>query len=230
MASGGGPLGSSIGTKVVMGVTGLLLVGFVLIHMLGNLQIFLGPDTLNHYGELLRTLPELLWAARLVLLAAVVLHIASALRLTAENRAARPERYAKSATVQVGIAPRTLILSGLVIAAFVVYHLLHFTFLVTHPEFAHLVDAKGRHDVYAMVVAGFSDPGISAFYALANVLLAMHLSHGVGSLFQTLGLATPRWRPRLDRLGAALAWIILIGNVSIPAAVLLKLLPGTGGA
>lgn len=230
MASEGSPLGSSIGTKVVMGVTGLLLVGFVLVHMLGNLQIFLGPDTLNHYGELLRTLPELLWAARIVLLAAVVLHIASALRLTAQNRAARPQRYVMSVPVKVGIAPRTLLLTGLVIAAFVVYHLMHFTFLVTHPEFHHLVDAKGRHDVYAMVVAGFSDPFVSGFYVLAQVLLAMHLSHGVGSLFQTLGLATPRWRPRLDRLGAALAWIILVGNISIPAAVLLKLLPGTGGA
>lgn len=230
MASEGSPLGSSIGTKVVMGVTGLLLVGFVLVHMLGNLQIFLGPDTLNHYGELLRTLPELLWAARIVLLAAVVLHIASALRLTAQNRAARPQRYVMSVPVKVGIAPRTLLLTGLVIAAFVVYHLMHFTFLVTHPEFHHLVDAKGRHDVYAMVVAGFSDPFVSGFYGLAQVLLAMHLSHGVGSLFQTLGLATPRWRPRLDRLGAALAWIILVGNISIPAAVLLKLLPGTGGA
>lgn len=230
MASEGSPLDSSIGTKVVMGATGLLLVGFVLVHMLGNLQIFLGPEALNHYGELLRTLPELLWAARIILLVAVILHITSALRLTVQNRAARPERYSVSRPVQVGIAPRTLALSGLVILAFVVYHLMHFTFLVTHPEYADLVDAQGRHDVYAMVVAGFSQPLVSGFYILAQILLAMHLSHGIGSLFQTLGLATPRWRPRLDRLGRVLAWVILLGNVSIPAAVLLGLLPCTGGA
>lgn len=230
MASGGSPLGSSIGTKVVMGVTGLLLVMFVLVHMLGNLQIFLGPEVLNHYGALLRTLPEALWAARIVLLVAVVLHISSAVRLTAINRAARPRRYAMSVPVELGIAPRTLLLSGLVIATFVVYHLLHYTLLVTHPEFRDMVTADGHRDVYRMVVAGFSDPLVAGFYVLANVLLAMHLSHGVGSLFQTLGLATPRWRPHVDRLGIALAWIILAGNVSIPVAVLLKLLPGTGGA
>ena len=230
MASEGNPLGSSIGTKLVMGATGALLVLFVLVHMLGNLQIFLGADALNHYGELLHSLPEVLWALRIALLVAVVLHIASALRLTALNRAARPDRYAKSATVQVGLAPRTLILSGLVILAFVIYHLMHFTFLVTHPAFAHLTDAKGRHDVYAMVVAGFSEAPIAIFYIVAQILLAMHLSHGIGSIFQTLGLATPRWREAIDRLGRALAWVILIGNVSIPAAVLLGLLPRAGGA
>ena len=230
MASEGNPLGSSIGTKLVMGATGALLVLFVLVHMLGNLQIFLGADALNHYGELLHSLPELLWAFRIVLLAAVVLHIVSAVRLTVQNRAARPERYAKSTPVQVGIAPRTLILSGLVIAAFVVYHLMHFTFMVTHPAFVHLEDAKGRHDVYAMVVAGFSEAPIALFYIVAQILLAMHLSHGIGSVAQTLGFATPRWRGPIDRLGRALAWIILIGNVSIPAAVLLGLLPRAGGA
>jgi len=230
MASWGDTFRSSIGAKTVMGVTGALLVLFVIGHMLGNLQIFLGPDALNHYGELLRTLPEALWAIRAVLLAAVVLHLVSALQLTRLNRAARRDRYAKSVPVQVGIAPRTLLLTGLVVAAFVVYHLLHFTFRTTHPEFAALRDAHGRFDVYSMVVRGFSSPPIALFYVVAQALLAMHLSHGTSSVFQTLGLAAPRWRSLTERLGPIVAWVVLLGNVSIPAAVLLGLLRLPGGS
>jgi succinate dehydrogenase / fumarate reductase cytochrome b subunit len=216
--------GSSIGLKAVMGVTGAILVAFVVGHMLGNLQIFLGPDALNHYGQLLRTLPELLWAVRAVLVLAVVLHAAVAVRLTLENRAARGARYGKSRTIAVGIPARTLAWSGAAVGAFVAYHLMHFTFRTTHPEFAHLVDAQGRHDVYSMVVLGFSDPAISSMYVVAQGLLAMHLAHGASSFLQTLGLASPRWQGLASRLGPSLAWIILIGNASIPVAVLLGFL------
>jgi succinate dehydrogenase / fumarate reductase cytochrome b subunit len=223
-------LGSSIGTKFVMGATGALLVLFVIGHMLGNLQIFLGPDALNHYAELLRTLPEALWVVRLMLLVAVVLHIVTAIQLTLQNRAARPERYVRTRPVQVGIAARTLILSGSLIGAFVVYHLLHFTFLVTHPEYALLHDARGRHDVYTMVILGFSQWPITLFYVAAQILLALHLSHGTASVFQTLGLGGERWRPFVERAGAVVAWIVLIGNVSIPTAVMLGLLRAPGGS
>jgi succinate dehydrogenase / fumarate reductase cytochrome b subunit len=229
MTSWRGTLRSSIGTKAIMAVTGTLLFVFVIVHMLGNLQIFLGPDAINHYGVLLRTLPEALWAARIVLLVAVVVHVWVAILLTIENRRARPERYAVSRAVQVGVAPRTLIWTGSIIAAFVVYHLLHFTFGQTDPSHSHLLDARGRHDVYSMVVFGFSQWPVSLAYAVAQGLLALHLSHGASSLFQSLGLAHPRWRPLLDRTGVALAWIILIGNLSIPAAVMIGLLRIPGG-
>jgi succinate dehydrogenase / fumarate reductase cytochrome b subunit len=230
MPSWGDTFRSSIGSKIVMGATGAVLVLFVIGHMLGNLQIFLGQDALNHYGELLRTLPEALWAVRLGLLAAVVLHVVFALRLTAQNRAARPTRYAKTHAIQVGLAPRTLIWTGAVVAAFVVYHLLHFTFRTTHPEFQHMVDAHGRHDVYRMVIEGFRAPWISLFYAVANGLLAVHLSHGVSSAFQTLGLSNARWRPLFERTGPAIAWIVFLGNLSIPAAVMLGVLPAAASA
>lgn len=220
MASWRDTFGSSIGTKLAMGVTGVLLFLFVIGHMLGNLQIFLGPDALNHYGELLRTLPEALWAIRLVLLATVLLHLYFAIQLTVQNRGARPVRYVMSKPVQVGLAPRTLIWTGSVIGAFVVYHLLHFTFRTTHPDFATYFDSHGRHDVYRMVYEGFRQPIVSVFYMIANGLLALHLSHGASSAFQTLGVSNPRWRPFFEKLGPALGWIIFLGNTSIPLAVM----------
>jgi succinate dehydrogenase / fumarate reductase cytochrome b subunit len=213
---------SSIGKKFVMAASGLALFVFVVAHMLGNLQIFLGPEPLNAYGEFLKSKPSLLWTARLGLLLMVVLHIVTSVQLTLENRAARPVGYATAKPPAASFASRTLFISGLIIFAFIVYHLMQFTLGITNPEFMLLEDAKGRHDVYRMSVAGFSQPLVSIFYILAMGLLCLHLSHGVSSWAQSLG-----WRSKncvaLDRFAKGAALVIFLGNCSIPLAVLTKI-------
>jgi len=211
---------SSIGAKVVMALSGLVIVGFVLGHMLGNLQIFLGPDALNSYAANLHALPLLLWGTRIVVGLAVLLHIASGLRLVLMNQAARPEKYAKKSYVRASFASRTMRLSALVLLAFIVYHLLHFTLGVTNPADKAHVDALGRPDVYKMVILGFSNPVIAITYVIAMLLLGLHLSHGASSMFQSLGLHHPKYNGFIDKIGPALAGIIVVGNCSMPLAVL----------
>lgn len=206
---------STIGKKVVMAVTGLILCGFVLGHMIGNLQVYLGPEALNAYAAWLRQVLHGagLWIARSVLLASVVLHIWSATSLTLESRAARPVDYRKWEPQASTYASRTMRWSGVIILAFVIYHLMHFTFGTVHPDFV-------RGDVYHNVVAGFRVAPVSVFYVIANVLLGLHLRHGVWSMLRTLGLSHPGYL-RLAQVGAALfAAVVVIGNVSFPIAVL----------
>src|SRR5687767_8669599 len=174
---------SSLGKKYIMGLTGLGLFLFVVGHLLGNLQIFLGPEVINTYGHFLQTTPELIWPARLALLAFVGLHIWAAVALTAQNRAARGVvNYSSAYTPTVAsYASRTMLMSGVIIAAFVIYHILHFTVQVrainlTGKDFVALTDLKGRHDVYAMMIAGFQQPLVSGFYIVAMGLLCLHLS------------------------------------------------------
>jgi len=208
-----------------MAITGCALVGFVIAHLLGNLQIFLGPEALNRYGNFLQTTPELIWPARIFLLVMVLLHIVSAIALTRENRAARPVPYAHFEVVAASYASRTMFMSGLIILVFIIYHLLHFTVQVpqinlTGQDFRTLEDVKQRHDVYGMMVAGFRNPFVSGFYVLGMALLCLHLSHGISSMFQSLGLSNRGYGQFLDKLAIAAATIIFIGYVSIPAAVL----------
>ncbi len=172
-------LQSSIGRKVLVALTGVALIGFVVVHLLGNLQIFAGPDQLNSYAESLAHLGPLLWVARLGLLALAGAHIVLALKLAAENRAARPERYDVAGRVKATASARSMVLTGLMIAAFVVYHLAHFTWGAAHPQFSGRLDAQGRLDVYSMVVASFQQWPIALTYAAAMVLLGLHLRHGV---------------------------------------------------
>lgn len=221
---------SSIGAKALIGVTGLGLSLFVIVHMLGNLQIYVGPEALNDYARKLKQMPMLLWTARLALLSLFLTHVSLALWLRQRNRAARPAQYVNSATVQASTASRTMIWSGLVILSFLVYHLLHFTLGLTHPEHHHLTDAQGRHDVYAMVVLGFQQPVVAIAYVVAMLLLAVHLSHGISSAFQSLGLNSPRGTATLRRASLIVALVVAAGNISIPVAVLLGLirLPGGG--
>jgi len=217
----GRTLGSSIGLKWMMALSGLALVGFVVVHMIGNLQVFLGADALNHYAVALREMPfQLLWVARVILLAAVLVHIFSAVRLTNLNRAARPEAYAMKKPVASTYASRTMMMGGLILLAFIVYHLAHFTFGITNPADFARHDAQGRHDVYAMVILGFTNPIVTGAYVLAMVPLAMHLSHGASSLFQSLGISHPKYDPLLRSIGPFLATVIFVGNVSMPIAVL----------
>ncbi len=209
-----------------MALSGAALFFFVIGHLLGNLQIFLGPEPLNAYGHFLQSTPEILWPARVGLLAMVVLHIWSALKLSAENKAARPIPYANWHPTSASYASRTMLMSGLIIAAFVVYHLLHFTVQakavnLTGQDFGALVDAKGRHDVYRMMIAGFSYPVVSGFYVLAIGLLCLHLSHGAGAMFQSVGWKNVAYGRRIDRCARVGAWVIFLGYSSIPLAVLL---------
>jgi len=212
---------TSLGKKYLMAVTGLVLFAFVIAHMLGNLQIFLGREAINSYAKFLTSKPKLLWTARLGLLLTVIVHIWVAIKLAMENRAARPVGYANTKWVSASYASRTMVWSGLIIFAFVVYHLLQFTFGAVNPVYLELKDPSGRHDVYGMMIQAFSQPAVAFFYILAMGLLCLHLSHGVSSLFQSLGLRTECYRKLIDRSAHASALVIFVGNCSIPVAVLL---------
>jgi succinate dehydrogenase / fumarate reductase, cytochrome b subunit len=217
---------SSLGKKYIMAITGCALFLFVIGHLVGNLQIFMGPDVINHYGHFLQTNWEIKWPARIVLLACVVLHIVSAVRLTAENRAARGVGYEVYKPVASTYASRTMMMSGIIIAAFVIYHLLHYTLVVpevnlTGKNFAEFRDTQGRHDIYKMMVVGFSNPIVSVFYIIAIALLCLHLSHGVSSMFQSLGWKKAYYAPMIQKAARALSFAIFVGYVSIPIAILL---------
>ena len=214
---------SSIGRKYIVAITGVILVGFIIGHLLGNLQIFIGQDAVNAYAVSLRKLGPLLWAVRIFLLIAVVLHIYFTIRLAIDNRAARPQAYARKDHVKATFASRTMALSGLLVLAFILYHLAHFTFLLVNPQYAELHDAQGRHDVFSMMVYGFQNPIVSTFYVIAMFLLTLHLTHGTSSFFQSLGLNDKTLTPKLAWGGRVFAWLIFAGYTSIPVAVLLGL-------
>ena len=215
MSQARGFVGSTIGRKVIMAVTGAILFGFVLVHMIGNLQVYLGPEALNHYGVFLREMLHGagLWIARAVLLAAVVLHIWSATSLTLTSRRARPEGYRREKWKESTYASRTMRWGGVILLLFVIYHLLHFTTGTLHQSFI-------EGDVYHNFVAGFRNVWVSAFYIFAMLALGLHLRHGLSSMCQTLGVSHPRYI-RMAHVGAWIfAAIVVIGNISFPLAVL----------
>ncbi|HSJ02026.1 MAG: succinate dehydrogenase cytochrome b subunit [Verrucomicrobium sp.] len=213
---------SSIGKKILVALTGAALVIFVLGHMVGNLLVFAGPEALNAYGHKLQSMGPLLWIARIGLLVMVTIHIIFTVKLTKENRAARADRYGYPATIQASKSSRYMIFSGLTVLAFIVYHLMHFTLHVGNNYGKLTTELHGEtvHDVYTMVIHGFSWAPASLFYVFAMALLCSHLSHGVSSIFQTLGLATARTWPVFKGVGLGYAALIFIGNCSIPLAVL----------
>src|SRR5262245_6261078 len=207
---------------MIVAVTGIILILFVIGHLLGNLQIFLGPDWINGYSQHLRDLGPLLWAIRLFLLAAVTIHIYVTIQLAVENRRARPERYLDRHYVKADFASRHMVMSGLIVLAFIIYHLAHFTVRVTDSRFGLLkADPLGHYDVYSMMVYGFQNYYVSAFYVLGLFLLSLHLSHGSSSFFQSLGLNDKKLTPRLAAGGRIFAWLLFIGYTSIPFAILL---------
>ena len=215
---------SSIGKKTVVAVTGIALVLFVIGHLLGNLTFFFGPEAINSYAMHLRDLGPLLWVARIGLLGAVGLHIYFTMLLWKENQAARPQKYAVKAPMKTTVFARTMRLTGLIVLAFVVFHLAHFTLWLIDPNYSTyhaMVDGHEVHDVYRMVVTGFSNPVVSLFYIFSLALLASHLSHGIGSLFQTLGITSSRMRVVYETSGKILAWALFLGYAAIPASVLL---------
>ncbi|MBM3972641.1 MAG: succinate dehydrogenase cytochrome b subunit [Planctomycetes bacterium] len=218
---------SSIGGKATMAVTGLLLFGFVVAHLLGNLQLLKGADAINNYAKMLHDLGPLLWVARIGLLAVFVLHVATAIRLSRANKAARPVAYVKGATMQATMASRSMVLSGLTVGAFLVYHLAHFTFGAVHGADAALkAKGAGGHDVFAMVTASFANPAIVAAYVAAQIVLFLHLSHGMQSLAQTLGCHHGRYAPMVKSLSVVLALAIAGGNAFLALSVRLGIVQG----
>jgi succinate dehydrogenase / fumarate reductase cytochrome b subunit len=213
---------ATIGKKVVMAVTGVILFGYVLGHLIGNLQIY-SPDTqqINHYAHFLHSHAVLLWVVRCGLLASVGLHITAAVQLWLLKRAARPEAYVKKDDVPASYAARTMIWSGPIIAAFVIFHVLHLTAGSVLP-LATLPD--GDMDVRANVIAGFQHPAVALFYIIAMALLCLHLYHGLWSMFQSLGVNHPRYTPIIKKFAAAFAWFVALGNISIPVMVTLGVL------
>ncbi len=214
---------TSVGKKILMAVTGFISFGYIVGHMAGNLQIFVGQDRLNTYAEALHSLGAMLWLIRLFLLACFGTHIWLGIQLKLENMAARPISYKKADTVQATLASRTMVWTGSIIGAFAIYHLLHFTVRNTDPRFADLVDSLGRYDVYSMVILGFQNPLISGFYILAVGLLCFHLSHGFASMFQSIGWCNDRSKKTLERLSVAISTLIFLGYISVPIAVLMDI-------
>jgi succinate dehydrogenase / fumarate reductase cytochrome b subunit len=217
---------SSIGGKVTMAVTGVLLFGFVVAHLLGNLQLLAGPAKINGYAKWLHDLGALLWIARIGLLAVFVLHVATGMRLARANRAARPVAYAKEATMVATYASRSMVLTGLSLLAFVVYHLAHFTFGAVGGDYAKKVAGADGFDVYAMVTSGFANPATVLAYVAFQVVLYLHLSHGIQSFAQTLGLNHARYTPMIQRLSYVLAALVAGGNVLLALSVQLGIVKG----
>lgn len=217
------PYQATVARKVVVALTGAILYGFVFVHMVGNLQLYSGPEKINAYAEFLKSKPPLLWGFRTVLLLAVLTHGLLSLQLWLRNRSARPVGYARQDFQKADITSRTMVLSGPLIGLFVVYHLLHLTVGSAHPRFS-------ATDVYSNVVIGFQNPLVSAFYVAAMVALGFHLYHGAYSLFQTLGLRTPKWDGILKVVLTAVSLLIVVVNISFPIAVLSGVVKPSGAA
>ena len=212
-------LKSSIGEKTLMAVTGVFLLLFVIGHMLGNLQVFVGPEYLNAYAAKLQSLGPLLWAIRLFLLGTMAAHIWAAARVVRRSVTARPVKYAMQKDLATNFAAKTMLISGGLILVFVIYHVLHFTSGNIDPIGAFAEAHIGEDiDVYGMVIASFQHLPTTIIYSVAMVLLCMHISHGASSLVQTLGLRSCSDKCR-GKIGPALAGFLLIGNLSIPLSI-----------
>ncbi len=199
-----------------MAITGVALGGFVCVHLAGNLLLYLGPEVLNAYAQSLHDAPYLLWPLRAILLTCLVVHLTCGITLHLRNRKAAG-RYVKRDYRTASLSSRNMLLTGSVMLLFVLYHLAHFTLRITDARFAQI----GHTDVYQMLVLGFQSPAVTFFYVLAMVFLGLHLQHGLSSLLQTLGLNGPRYNRWLSSGGYTLAWLIMLGNMSLPLSVYL---------
>ncbi len=204
---------TTVGKKAIMAVTGLILFGFVIGHLAGNLQAFEGREKFDNYAVFLRSLPAALYSVRLILLASVTLHIISTIQLARRKQTARPISYVRKDNSQASYASRTMYWSGPIIAAFVIYHLAQFTYLLTDSRFV-------EHHAFDNLVITFQQPYISILYVIAMVLLGFHLSHGFWSMFQSLGISSPAYSPYVKSIARVLAIVITLGFISIPVAVL----------
>ena len=206
--------GSMVGKKAVMGVTGLIGIGFVILHSLGNLLVFRGPDAINSYSRFLKSTGELLWALRIVLIVAVVLHVIAAVQLTRQSRAARPIGYVKRDPQAATIASRTMRWGGALLLVFIVLHILHFTTGTIRPSgfFSH-------QDVYANVVTSFRIWWVSLFYVVSMIALGFHLFHGAWSSVRSIGVSPESREPLHHRISLLLAILIWAAFTAVPVAV-----------
>lgn len=216
-------LSDSIGRKAIVAVTGLFMVLFVVVHLLGNSTIFAGPDGINVYAAKLHGLGPFVWAFRIFMAAMLVLHVIFAVLLTLENRAANPDKYAVKKMLKTTFAGETMIWTGLLLLAFIVYHLLQFTVRVT-PDIGEAARATRPGDVYSMVKTSFRITPIALVYVAAMVTLFLHLSHGIQSIFQTVGLNNDKTMPQFNALGKVLSALFLVGYSAIPVLILAGIL------
>ena len=207
---------TTVGKKVVMAATGGLFCLFLLGHLLGNLQIFIGPERLNAYAHLLKSTGELLWGVRAVMLTALVLHFIAAFQLTIENWRARPVGYAVKRDIETSYAARTMIISGPLLLLYVIYHVMMFTLLWTDTSY-------NAEDVYGNVVKAFQSPAISGVYIVAMLALGFHLSHGIFSMLNTLGLSNQRYHTFRKIVSPVVGFLIALVYIAIPVSVLLGL-------
>ena len=229
---------TSVGGKFLVAITGIGLTGFVIGHMLGNLQVFLGREPINRYAQMLKDTGILLWLARGGLLFFLILHMFLSIRLQQRAMEARPIPYFHEDTIKASFASRHMLMTGLVIFVFLLFHLAHYTFgwigTATLADgrqvgYLDLRDQMGRHDVYSMTILGLRNPIIVILYLVGQVLLLLHLSHGVGSVFQTLGANSPRWQLTVSAISWGVALIVGLGNIAIVVAIwagMVKLPPG----
>ena len=215
---------SSVGRKIIMAVTGFVLVAFVCVHLLGNSSVFIGADAINAYAQKLHSLGPFVWVFRLVMLAAFAIHIFFGIQLTLENRAATPEKNVQIKRLKTGFGAETMIVSGLVMLAFVIYHLLHFTVRVTNPEIYVPLGDHGMVDVYVMMVQGFSSALPVIIYVVGLFFLFLHVGHGIQSLFQTLGLSNDKSLPFMEIVSKLVSVVLLVGYISIPMLVVFGLI------
>jgi succinate dehydrogenase / fumarate reductase cytochrome b subunit len=217
---------STIGKKVIMGVTGLIGIGFVIVHMAGNLQVFLGARKIDAYGAALHgPLNEITWLVRVVLIVAVILHVLMAFQLTLRSRAARPVGYHKKTPQVATMASRTMVWGGVLLLVFIVVHLLHFTTERIDPAgWRGMTDTYGDRDVYGNIVASFRIWWVSLFYIVAMVALGFHLFHGAWASLRTLGYAKPSPNPLHRRIALTVAVVVWLGFTIIPVAVLVGML------
>jgi succinate dehydrogenase / fumarate reductase, cytochrome b subunit len=216
--------------KLLMAFSGLLLAGFIVAHLLGNLTVFLGPDGINAYAHHLQQLGPLLWVFRGGLLAAAGMHVGFGILLTLENRRARPKAYYRSKPQRSTLAGRTMIYSGLGLATFAGFHLLHFTLRLLGPAITPWLDALQRPDVFRMLVIHFRLAGFVLVYILGMGALFLHLSHGLGSLLQTFGLSNDRTLPWFGLLSSLIAALLAVGFAAIPALIFFGFITLQGGA
>ncbi|MDP2158400.1 MAG: succinate dehydrogenase cytochrome b subunit [Nitrospirota bacterium] len=218
-------ISNMIGRKIVMAVTGLAMSLYVSIHLLGNMSVFSGPDGINAYAKMLHSLGPLLWVIRLIMAAALGLHMVFGIQLFFENRAAKPQRYAVRKDLSATFAGKNMIWTGLLIALYLGYHLLHFTVQVVSPEFSasRNLDALGRPDVFSMVMYNFRNAVVSIIYVTAMAAVGLHLTHGLQSIVQTLGLNNERTLPVTIKISAAAALALFLGYAAIPAGIISRL-------
>jgi len=207
--------GSMVGKKVVMGITGLIGVGFVIVHALGNLLVFRGPDAINSYSRFLKSTGEILWTLRIVLIVAVILHVIAAIQLTRQSRRARPIGYTKHETQAATISSRTMRWGGALLLVFIVLHILHFTTGTIRPT-----GSFSREDVYANVVMSFRIWWVSLFYVISMIALGLHLYHGAWSSVRSIGVSPPSADPLRRRVSLVIAVFVWGALTSIPLAVL----------